>query len=99
MWLLSTAWEKLIPSLRDNFTNARRERAGASAKRRGGELNAAIVQEIFRMLWRRRKELKAAIKVFRLAMLSNSIAEVPPARICDFVLLMKLSELFTRNPN
>ena len=78
--------------MRDSFANARRERAGASAKRRGGELNAAIVQEMFRMLWRRRKELKAAIKVFGLAMLS--IAEVPPARICDFVLLMDLSEDF-----
>ena len=61
--------------MRDSFTNARRERAGASAKRRGGELNAAIVREIFRMLWRSRKELKAAIKVFGLAMLSNSIAD------------------------
>ena len=72
---MSRGWEKLcIPILRDGLTTARCDRASVSVKRRGDELNAAVVNLVLAslgMLWHRRKELNAAIKVFGLAIVSH----------------------------
>ena len=72
---MSRGWEKLcIPISLDGLTAARCDRASISVKRRGDERNAAVadlVLESFGMLWHRRKELNAAIKVFGLAMVSH----------------------------
>ena len=56
------------------MTTARCDRASISVKRRGNELNLAVVDLVlasFVMLWHRRKELNAAIKVFGLAMVRH----------------------------
>ena len=72
---MSRRWEKLcIPISLDGLTAARCDRASISFKRRGDERNAAVADlalESFRMLWHRRKELNAPIKVFGLAMVSH----------------------------
>ena len=60
--------------MRDGLTTARCDRLSVSVKRRGDELNAAVADlalESFGMLWHRRKELNAPIKVFGLAIVSH----------------------------